>query len=149
MQYAIAQASLAADAGEVPVGAIIVDPQTGDIVARAANAPISRNDPCAHAEILALRAAGQAVGNYRLTGLTLYVTLEPCTMCAGAISHARIGPMVYGASDPKGGAVDSGVKFYASPTCHHKPAITGGVLASLCAQELKNFFKIKRLRKKT
>ena len=149
MQYAIAQASLAADAGEVPVGAIIVDPQTGDIVARAANAPISRNDPCAHAEILALRAAGQAVGNYRLTGLTLYVTLEPCTMCAGAISHARIGRLVYGASDPKGGAVDSGVKFYASRTCHHKPAITSGILAEVCAQELKNFFKIKRLRKKT
>ena len=149
MQHAIAQAELAADAGEVPVGAVIVDPQSGDIVARAANSPIALNDPCAHAEILALKAAGQVTGNYRLTGLTLYVTLEPCTMCAGAISHARIGRLVYGATDPKGGAVDSGVRFYASPTCHHKPAITAGVLAGLCAQKLKAFFKVRRLRKNT
>jgi len=148
MQHAIAQARLAAAAGEVPVGAIIVDPQTGDIIARAANGPIAQSDPCGHAEILALRAAGKAVGNYRLTGLTLYVTLEPCTMCAGAVSHARIGRIVYGASDPKGGAVESGVKFFAADTCHHRPAIKGGVLSDLCAQELKNFFKIKRLRKK-
>lgn len=144
MQPAIAQARLAADAGEVPVGAIIVDPKSGEIIARAANAPIRLNDPCAHAEILVIRDAANAIGNYRLTGLTLYVTLEPCTMCAGAISHARLGRVVYGASDVKGGAVDNGVKFYGANTCHHKPAVSAGILKDECAGLLKDFFKKRR-----
>lgn len=144
MQRAITLAGYAAVAGEVPVGAIIVDPATGEIIAEAANAPISQTDPCAHAEIIALRAAANAVGNYRLTGLKLYVTLEPCTMCAGAISHARIGRVVYGAPDVKGGAVENGVKFFGSPACHHRPDVTGGVLADICAGQLKAFFKARR-----
>lgn len=144
MQRAITLAGDAALAGEVPVGAIIVDPATGDIIAAAANAPISQTDPCAHAEIIALRNAAKAGGNYRLTGLTLYVTLEPCTMCAGAISHARIGRVVYGAPDVKGGAVDNGVQFFKSLTCHHRPDVTGGVLADMCAAQLKAFFKARR-----
>lgn len=147
MQPALALARDAADAGEVPVGAIIVDPQTGEILARAANAPIRLSDPCAHAEVLAIREAAKAIGNYRLTGLTLYVTLEPCTMCAGAISNARIGRVVYGANDVKGGAVDSGVKFFSAPTCHHRPDVTGGILAEACAAQLKDFFKSRRSKK--
>lgn len=144
MQPAIAQARLAASAGEVPVGAVIVDPKTGDIIASAANAPIRLNDPCAHAEILAIREAGKVIDNYRLTGLTLYVTLEPCTMCAGAIAQARLGRVVYGAADIKGGAVDSGVQFFESKTCHHRPDVSGGILADECAGLLKDFFKMRR-----
>ena len=112
MHIALAQAQAAAAAGEVPVGAVVVDPATGAVIAAASNAPISRNDPTAHAEILALRAAAETIGNYRLTGLTLVVTLEPCAMCAGAISHARIGRLVFGAEDPKGGAVVNGPRFF-------------------------------------
>src|SRR3972149_7444820 len=128
MGFALARAKAAAEAGEAPIGAVIVDPSNGEIVAAAANAPIALRDPPAHAEILALRAAAAARGNYRLTGLTLYVTLEPCAMCAGAISHARIGRVVYGARDEKGGAVESGVRFFEQPTCHHRPDVSGGLM---------------------
>ena len=144
MRQCIGEAQAASRRGEVPVGALIVDPTTDTVIARTGNAPISICDPTAHAEILALRDAAYRTENYRLSGLTLYVTLEPCTMCAGAISHARIGRVVYGASDPKGGAVENGVQFFDSPNFHAKPSITGGVLAYECGQLLKDFFKARR-----
>jgi tRNA(Arg) A34 adenosine deaminase TadA len=146
MRQVLALAQAASENDEVPVGALIIDPSTGEIVAMAANGPIGKHDPTAHAEILALRLAAQKTGNYRLTGLHLYVSLEPCTMCAGAISHARISRLVYGADDPKGGAVHNGVRFFDTPSCHSKPEITGGVLAEECSAILKNFFKKKRAR---
>ncbi len=144
MRIALALAQAAAERGEAPVGAVVIDPATGAVIASAANAPIAGHDPTAHAEILALRAAGQAVGNYRLTGLTLVVTLEPCAMCAGAISHARIGRLVFGASDPKGGAVMHGPRFFDQPTCHSRPAIEGGLLAEESAALLRGFFRQRR-----
>lgn len=144
MQDALMQARAAYARGEVPVGAVLVDPADGSIVARASNAPIGICDPTAHAEILALRDGAYNTGNYRLTGLTLYATLEPCAMCAGAISHARIGRVVYGASDPKGGAVDSGVQFFDSPSCHHKPSVTAGVMAEEAGALLRQFFRERR-----
>ena len=143
MREALGQAQAASRRGEVPVGAVIVNAR-GEIIARASNAPIGICDPTAHAEILALRDAAYASGNYRLGGLTLYVTLEPCTMCAGAISNARIARVVYGAPDVKGGAVDNGVRFFEQASCHHKPQVTGGVLAEDCATLLKDFFKARR-----
>lgn len=143
MQLAIIQAERASAAGEVPVGAIIVD-RNGDIIASEANGPIECHDPTAHAEIAAIRSAGKLLGNYRLTGCSLYVTLEPCTMCAGAISHARIGRLVYGAPDIKGGAVDNGVHFFDSASCHHRPVVKGGVLQERCAGLLTAFFKARR-----
>ena len=145
MLSALALAQAAADAGETPVGAVIVDPATDEVVAEGANAPIALHDPTAHAEVQAIRAAARARGNYRLTGLTLYVTLEPCAMCAGAISHARIGRLVYGASDPKGGAVEHGPRLFEQPICHSRPQITGGLLADECAALLKRFFQERRL----
>ncbi|WP_439637731.1 tRNA adenosine(34) deaminase TadA [Oceanicaulis sp.] len=144
MRRALGIAQAAAAAGETPVGAVIVDPATDAIVAEAGNAPISEHDPTAHAEIRALRLAAQQLGNYRLTGLELYVTLEPCAMCAGAISHARIGRVIYGASDPKGGAVDHGPQFFSQPTCHSRPEVTGGVLAEEASAMLKAFFRARR-----
>ena len=144
MRRALALAQAAADAGETPVGAVVVDPATGAVVAEGANAPVALHDPTAHAEIQALRGAARARGNYRLTGLTLYVTLEPCAMCAGAISHARIGRLVYGAGDPKGGAVEHGGSFFAQPTCHWRPQVTGGVLAEEGATLLRRFFRARR-----
>jgi tRNA(Arg) A34 adenosine deaminase TadA len=117
MRIALEAAQAAAAAGETPVGAVIVDPATGEVVAIGANQPIGSHDPTAHAEIVAMRAAAAKLGNYRLTDLTLFVTLEPCAMCAGAISHARIGRVVYGADDPKGGAVVNGPRFFEQPTC--------------------------------
>lgn len=144
MREAIAEAKAAGARGEVPVGAILVDPSSGKIVARAGNAPIGIDDPTAHAEILTIRDGAYKAGNYRLTGFTLYVTLEPCTMCAGAISNARIGRVVFGAYDVKGGAVVNGVKFFESASCHHKPEIEGGILAQECAALLKDFFKARR-----
>src|ERR1044071_3014838 len=129
MRIALEEAQAAAAHGEAPIGAVIVDPATGEIVARAANAPIATHDPTAHPEVLASRPAAGARGNYRLTGLTLVVTLEPCAMCAGAISHARIGTLVFGATDEKGGAVASGPRFFEQPTCHWRPKVVGGVLA--------------------
>lgn len=144
MRLALDEAEKAAQAGEVPIGALIYDPSSKTVIARAKNAPISLNDPSAHAEILALRAAGGVVGNYRLTDLWLYVTLEPCAMCAGALSHARIGRVIYGASDPKGGAIVSGPRFFAQPTCHWAPNVTGGVLEAETGQVLKDFFRQRR-----
>ena len=144
MRIALAEAQAAADAAEAPIGAVIVDPATGEVIARAGNAPIARHDPTAHAEILAIRAAAETLGNYRLTGLTLFVTLEPCAMCAGAISHARIGRVVFGADDPKGGGVIHGAKVFDQPTCHWKPEVQGGVLAEESAAMLKGFFKARR-----
>jgi len=144
MRIALAEAQAAADAGEAPIGAVIVDPASGEVIARAHNAPIARHDPTAHAEILALRAAAEKLGNYRLTGLSLFVTLEPCAMCAGAISHARIGRLVFGASDAKGGAVVSGPRFFDQPTCHSRPTVEGGLLAEESAAMLKAFFRAKR-----
>jgi tRNA(Arg) A34 adenosine deaminase TadA len=144
MRIALDAAQAAADAGETPVGAVVVDPATGEVVAVGANQPIGAHDPTAHAEIVALRAAAQALGNYRLTDLTLVVTLEPCAMCAGAISHARIGRVVFGAEDPKGGAVVHGPRFFDQPTCHWRPAIEGGVLAEESAALLRGFFRARR-----
>ena len=144
MRQALVEAQAASARGEVPVGAVLVDPASGEAIARTGNAPIGICDPTAHAEILALRDGAYKTGNYRLSGLTLYVTLEPCAMCAGAISNARIGRVVYGASDPKGGAVESGVRFFDSPSCHHRPEITGGVLADKSSAMLKAFFKARR-----
>ena len=145
MREAIAQAQAASERGEVPVGAVIVN-REGEIISRTGNAPISIVDPTAHAEILAIRDAAYGTDNYRLSGMTLYVTLEPCTMCAGAISNARIGRVVYGAADIKGGAVENGVKFFEQTTCHHRPEVQGGVLADECAALLKNFFRARRKR---
>lgn len=143
MDRALALAQAAAAVGEVPVGAVIVGPD-GKIVSEAANAPIERHDPTAHAEILALRAACVVRGNYRLPGHTLYVTLEPCTMCASAIANARIARVVYAASDPKGGAVESGVQFFNAPTCHHRPEVSSGLGADIAAQLLRDFFRARR-----
>lgn len=144
MRIALEAAQDAAARGETPVGAVVVDPATGEVVAVGANGPIGSHDPTAHAEIVALRAAAQKLGNYRLTDLTLVVTLEPCAMCAGAISHARIGRLVFGAEDPKGGAVIHGPRFFDQPTCHWRPRVTGGVLAEESAALLKGFFKARR-----
>ncbi len=144
MRLALEEAQASSLRGEVPVGAVLVNPVTQDIVARSGNAPISGYDPTAHAEILALREAARITGNYRLSGLTLYVTLEPCTMCAGAISHARIRRVVYGATDIKGGAIDSGVKFFEQPSCHHRPDVTAGLLGEEAGAMLKSFFKSRR-----
>jgi len=131
-------------AGEVPVGALIYDPVRENIIAEAANAPIASHDPTAHAEIGAIRAAAKTLGNYRLGGLWLYVTLEPCAMCAGAIAHARIERLIFGASDKKGGAVTSGTRFFDQPTCHWQPEVTAGILADESARLLKAFFKARR-----
>ena len=144
MRMALDQAQAAADAGEVPVGAILVDPASGEVISTGANGPIAAHDPTAHAEIVAMRRAATTLANYRLTGLTLYVTLEPCAMCAGAISHARIGRVVFGAEDPKGGAVLHGPRFFDQPTCHWRPQVTGGVLAEESAGLLRGFFRARR-----
>lgn len=143
MRLAIAEAKAAAERGEVPVGAVLVN-GAGEVIARTGNAPISICDPTAHAEILALRDGAYKTGNYRLGEMRLYVTLEPCTMCAGAISNARIARIVYGATDSKGGAIESGVRFFDQPSCHHRPEVRGGVLAEESAQLLKDFFRARR-----
>jgi len=144
MRIALEAAQAAAARGEAPIGAVVVDPATGEVVATASNAPVELADPTAHAEILALRRAAQARGNYRLTGLALFVTLEPCAMCAGAISHARIGRLVFGAEDAKGGAVLHGPRFFEQPTCHWRPQVLGGVLADESAALLRSFFRARR-----
>jgi tRNA(adenine34) deaminase len=144
MRIALEKAQDAADRGEAPIGAVVIDPATGEVIAAAGNSPISLHDPTAHAEILALRQAAAKIGNYRLTNLTLVVTLEPCAMCAGAISHARIGRVVWGADDPKGGGVVHGAKVFDHPTCHWKPQVEGGVLAEESAQMLRSFFRARR-----
>jgi tRNA(Arg) A34 adenosine deaminase TadA len=144
MRIALDAAQAAAQRGETPVGAVVVDDASGEVIAVGANQPIGAHDPTAHAEIVALRAAAARLGNYRLTGLTLVVTLEPCAMCAGAISHARIGRLVFGAEDPKGGAVVHGPRFFDQPTCHSRPAVESGLLAAESSALLKAFFKARR-----
>lgn len=144
MGTALEEARAAARAGETPVGAVIVDPTTAEIVARAHNETRARPDPTAHAEILAMRAAAARLGRERLTGLDLWVTLEPCPMCAGAIAHARISRLYYGAPDPKGGGVDHGPRVFAQPTCHHRPEIYSGVDAEAAAALLRDFFAERR-----
>lgn len=144
MQTALLCAQEAAGRGEVPVGALIVDPMTGEIVATGANRTLEDTDPTAHAEIIALRAAARARANHRLTGLTLFVTLEPCAMCAGAISHARIGRLVFGASDAKGGGVLHGPRVFDQPTCHWRPEIVSGLMEQETGQILKDFFRARR-----
>lgn len=142
MDLALKQAESAEMAGEVPIGCVVV--RGGTVIAQAGNRTLSDRDPTAHAEILAIREAARITGSERLTDCDLYVTLEPCTMCAGAISFARIRRLYYGAADPKGGAVDNGVRFFASPTCHHAPEIYPSVGESEAAMLLTNFFKARR-----
>lgn len=143
MKQALEAAARAADAGEVPVGALIIG-ETGEVISEGSNGPIGSHDPTAHAEVVAIRKAAEAVGNYRLPGCTLFVTLEPCAMCAGAISHARIARLVYGASDPKGGAVEHGPKLFEQQTVHHRPEVVGGVYAEESAGMLRSFFRARR-----
>jgi len=144
MTTALDRAREAALAGEVPVGAAVV--RGGVVIASAHNAPVSRQDPSAHAEILALRAAARELGNYRLPGCSLYVTVEPCLMCAGALVHARIERVVYGADEPKTGALVSTLRAFEVPGLNHRPAVTAGVLAADCAALLKEFFAARRRR---
>lgn len=145
MQQAIALAQLAALAGEVPVGAIVV--KDDQIIGRGSNSPIALRDPTAHAEIIAMRQAAQHLGNYRLVDCTLYVTLEPCVMCSGAIQHARIARLVFGASDPKTGACGSVVNLMAEPKLNHHTEVVGGILAAECGAILSDFFKARRAQK--
>ena len=142
MQQAIEQAQLAALAGEVPVGAVLV--RDGQVIAKAFNKPITNHDPSAHAEMLALREAALAEQNYRLPGTTLYVTLEPCTMCAGAMLHARVDRVVFGTPDPKTGAAGSVIDIFAMKQINHQTTIEGGMMSEECGQLLRNFFKERR-----
>lgn len=142
MEIALGEAEAAAARGEVPVGAVIVS--EGRIVAAAGNRTLADRDPTAHAEIVAIRAACEALGSERLPGCDLYVTLEPCPMCAGAISFARIRRLYYGAADPKGGAVENGVRLYSDPTCHHRPEVYGGIGETAAAGLLRDFFRARR-----
>ncbi|MDY8109326.1 nucleoside deaminase [Fulvimarina sp. 2208YS6-2-32] len=142
MDEALEEARAAALRGEVPVGAVIV--RNGDVVARAGNETRARNDPTAHAEILAIRRACSALAAERLTGCDLYVTLEPCAMCAGAISFARLRRLYFGAADAKGGAVESGGRFFAQPTCHHAPEVYSALSETESAALLKTFFAARR-----
>jgi tRNA(adenine34) deaminase len=142
MRAALALAEQARGAGEVPVGAVVV--RDGAVIGSGFNSPISRQDPSAHAEILALRAAAAAAGNYRLSGCTLYVTLEPCVMCAGTILHARITRLVYGAPDPKTGAVGSVLDLFADDRLNHHTEVEGGILAEECGRMLQSFFQERR-----
>ncbi len=142
MELALEEARAAGDRGEVPIGAVVV--LDGTVIARSGNRTRELNDITAHAEVAAIRMACEALGQERLTGADLYVTLEPCTMCAAAISFARIRRLYYGAEDPKGGAVDSGVRFYAQPTCHHAPEVYSGMSEMEAAEILRGFFQGKR-----
>ncbi|ATN33241.1 tRNA-specific adenosine deaminase [Rhizobium sp. ACO-34A] len=142
MEAALEEARAAGDRGEVPIGAVIV--HEGSIVARAGNETRALRDITAHAEILAIRRAAESIGDERLSGADLYVTLEPCTMCAAAISFARIRRLYYGAEDPKGGGVDNGVRFYRQPTCHHVPEVYSGIAETESAEILRGFFKGRR-----
>jgi tRNA(adenine34) deaminase len=142
MQQAIEQAHLAALAGEVPVGAVLV--RDGKVISKAFNKPITNHDPSAHAEMLTLRQAAHAEQNYRLPGTTLYVTLEPCTMCAGAMLHARVDRIVYGAPDPKTGAAGSVLDVFSAKQINHQTTVNGGIMAKECGQLLKTFFKERR-----
>jgi tRNA(adenine34) deaminase len=142
MDMALEDARAAGARGEVPVGCVIV--RDGAVVARAGNRTLADRDPTAHAEIIAIRAAAASLGSERLEGCDLYVTLEPCAMCAGAVAFARIRRLYYGAADPKGGAVDNGVKFFASPSCHHRPEVYGGLAEAEAGALLKEFFRERR-----
>ena len=142
MQQALGQARAAGDAGEVPIGAVIV--KDGTVIAAAHNTPREDHDPTAHAEILAIRAAAKALQDERLTGCELWVTLEPCAMCAGAIAHARIARLYYAASDPKGGAVEHGARVFDQPQCLHRPEVYSGIGEAEAAELLKGFFRERR-----
>jgi tRNA(adenine34) deaminase len=142
MDMALAEARAAGERGEVPVGCVIV--RDGEVLAQTGNRTLAHHDPTAHAEILAIRQAATFLGSERLDVCDLYVTLEPCAMCAGALAFARIRRLYYGAADPKGGAVDNGVKFFASPTCHHRPEIYGGMAEVEASVLLKEFFRERR-----
>ena len=142
MCMAIEQAQLAAQSGEVPVGAVLV--KDGQVISKAFNKPIANHDPSAHAEMLALREAALAEDNYRIPGSTLYVTLEPCAMCSGAMLHARIDRVVYGASDPKTGAAGSVLDIFASKQINHQTSVEGGIMSEECGQLLRDFFKGRR-----
>ena len=142
MAEALAQARLAVDAGEVPVGAVVV--KDGAVIAAAHNAPRTLHDPTAHAEMLAIRAAASALGNERLEDCELWVTLEPCAMCAGAIAHARIGKLYYGASDPKGGAVENGARVFEQAQCLYRPEVYPGIGEAEAGELLRGFFRERR-----
>ena len=142
MCRALSEAKRGSAEDEIPVGAVVV--RGGKVIARAHNSPIRLNDPSAHAEILALRSAGRKLGNYRLSGCTLYVTIEPCAMCAGAIVHARVGRLVFGARDPKAGASGSALTVLNHPKLNHRVEVIEGILADDCAAILREFFRKKR-----
>jgi tRNA(adenine34) deaminase len=142
MQMALDEARAAGARGEVPVGCVIV--RAGEVVGRAGNLTLADKDPTAHAELLAIRQAATALKSERLSDCDLYVTLEPCAMCATAMSFARIRRLYFGAPDPKGGAVENGVRFFAQPTCHHRPEVYGGIHESECAGLLREFFAVRR-----
>ncbi len=143
MELALAEAVAARDLGEVPIGAVIVS-AGGEVLASAGNRTLTLRDPTAHAELLAIRAAAAKLGSERLTGCDLYVTLEPCAMCAAAISFARIRRLYFGAADPKGGAIEHGPRFFQQPTCHHAPEVIGGMGDTRAAALLKDFFAARR-----
>lgn len=143
MERALAEATDAQSAGEVPVGCVIM--KAGELIATGQNRSLRDNDPSAHAEIVALRAAGAKLGNHRLEGCEIYVIIEPCAMCAGAMVHARLKRLVYGASDPKAGAVDSVMNVLNHPQLNHQMEVTGGVLGERCSQLLRDFFRAKRV----
>jgi tRNA(adenine34) deaminase len=147
MELALEQARAAAEAGEVPVGALII--RGGEIVGYGQNRNLRDHDPTAHAEIIALRQAAARVGNHRLSGCTMFVTIEPCAMCAGALIHARVARLVYGASDPKAGAAGSALEVVNHPNLNHRMQITSGVLAERCSEILTSFFQSRRDDKKT
>ncbi|OYY13087.1 MAG: tRNA adenosine(34) deaminase TadA [Polynucleobacter sp. 35-46-11] len=142
MQQALDQAKLAAAAGEVPVGAVLV--RDGEVISTGFNQPITNSDPSAHAEMMALRAAASDEANYRLPGTTLYVTLEPCTMCAGAMLHARVDRVVFGATDPKTGAAGSVLNVFSEKQINHQTVVEGGIMGEECGQILRDFFKERR-----
>jgi len=142
MELALDEARKAQSLGEVPIGCVIV--RDGAVIAAAGNRTVADHDPTAHAEMIAIRAAAQKLGSERLNECDLHVTLEPCAMCAAAISFARIRRLYYGAPDPKGGAVDSGVRFFGSPTCHHRPEVYGGISEAASATLLRRFFEARR-----
>jgi len=148
MRQALHQAQLAACRNEVPVGAVLVS-NTGELIASGHNQPIAAHDPTAHAEIMVIREAGKSLQNYRLPDTTLYVTLEPCAMCVGALVQARVGRLVYGAAEPKTGAIESALRLFEDGRFNHYPEIQGGVLESACAALMSKFFEQKRRLKRT
>ena len=144
MDLAIAEAEAARDRGEVPVGAVVIDGRTGSVLAQAGNEVEAAHDPTAHAELLAIRKAAAARGTARLVDCDIYVTLEPCAMCAQAIAFARLRRLYFGAADPKGGGVEHGARIFQQPTCHHRPEVIGGIQESRAAALLRDFFEVRR-----